>query len=349
MSEHRFNHIWKLADGYPAPGITKHDCTVFGCFVCGGGSTMGYKLAGYHHLGGVEIDESIATIYKENHHPENFFTMDVRDFNEKTDLPSELYNLDLLDGSPPCTTFSMAGDREKSWGKTKQFKEGQKHQRLDDLVFVYCDTIKKLKPKVCLLENVAGLVQGNGKAYAKQIIKYLADEYKVQVFLLNASTMGVPQNRERCFIIGLREDFDLPKLKLDFHEKPIFFSEIKDCQGRPITGEKTLLAWNNRRKSDRCIGDTNKRIKGKQSNFNCRYAHDDRVLDTITSSCQMVLYSQPLNMSETEQLKGTTFPIDYKAPKSKVQFLTGMSVPPIMTAQIAWQIYLQWLSKIKGD
>lgn len=350
MSEHLFKNIWEIAEGYPAPGIKKHDCTVFGCFVCGGGSTMGYKLAGYHHIGGVEIDEQIAEIYKENHHPEYFFTMDIRDFNKKTDLPDELYNLDLLDGSPPCTTFSMAGDREKSWGKEKQFAEGQKLQRLDDLVFVYCDTIAKLKPKVCLLENVAGMVRGNGKVYASQIIKSLDNTgYNTQIFLLNASTMGVPQNRERCFIIGLRKDFDLPKLKLNFNEKPIFFKEIKDCQGDPITGKMTLDAWSNRRPKDKCIGDTNKRILGKNSNFNTRFAHDDRVLDTLTSSAQMVLYSHPLKMSNTEQLKGATFPIDYRAPKNKVQFLTGMSVPPIMTAQIAWQIYVQWLSKIKGD
>lgn len=310
---------------------------------------MGYKLAGYEHLGGVEIDPVIAEIYKKNHHPKYFYTMDIREFNELTGLPAELYNLDLLDGSPPCSTFSMAGQREKAWGKEKQFAEGQKYQRLDDLVFVYCDTIKKLMPKVCLLENVAGLVQGNGKAYTKEIITSLADNYKMQVFLLNASTMGVPQNRERCFIIGLRKDFDLPKLKLEFHEKPIFFREIKDCCGEPITGEKTLNAWNNRRPKDKCIGDANKRILGKNSNFNTRFAHDDRVLDTLTSSAQMVLYSHPLKMSNTEQLKGATFPVDYKAPKNKVQFLTGMSVPPIMTAQIAWQIYVQWLSKIKGD
>ena len=54
MAEHKFPYRWRMMDGYPAHGVTPHGCTVFGTFICGGGSTMGYKLAGYRHLGGVE-------------------------------------------------------------------------------------------------------------------------------------------------------------------------------------------------------------------------------------------------------------------------------------------------------
>lgn len=141
---HKFPYKWNLADGYPAQGIEYHGKKVFGTFVCGGGSTMGYKLAGYHHLGGVEIDPKIAAVYRANHKPEHFYLEDIRLFNERADLPACLYDLDLLDGSPPCSSFSMAGNREKDWGKKKQFAEGQAHQRLDDLVFEYVRTIEKL-------------------------------------------------------------------------------------------------------------------------------------------------------------------------------------------------------------
>ena len=72
---------------------------------------MGYKLAGYEHLGGVEIDPKVAAIYKANHNPKHLFIEDIRAFNKRNDLPEELYNLDLLDGSPPCSSFSMAGTR----------------------------------------------------------------------------------------------------------------------------------------------------------------------------------------------------------------------------------------------
>lgn len=112
MDKHRFPYEWRIADGYPAAGVEVHNSTVFGTFICGGGSSMGYKLAGFHHLGGVELDPKIAEVYKLNHNPEHLYNMDIRDFNALQDLPAELYNLDLLDGSPPCSTFSTAGSRE---------------------------------------------------------------------------------------------------------------------------------------------------------------------------------------------------------------------------------------------
>ena len=105
-NDHKFPYNWNLTDGYPAKGREKHNLKVFGTFICGGGSTMGYKLAGYDHLGGVEIDPQVGDIYVTNHNPNHFYNEDIRLFNQRTDLPEELYNLDLLDGSPPCSSFS---------------------------------------------------------------------------------------------------------------------------------------------------------------------------------------------------------------------------------------------------
>ena len=58
--KHLFKHNWNLADGYPSEGIKPNNLNVFGTFICGGGSSRGYKLAGFNHLGGVEIDPKIA-------------------------------------------------------------------------------------------------------------------------------------------------------------------------------------------------------------------------------------------------------------------------------------------------
>ena len=340
---HKFPYRWTLKDAR----FTKDKGKVFSCFACGGGSTMGYKLAGFDVIGCNEIDPRMNKVYVANHHPRLNYLEPIQEFKLRKDLPAELYNLDILDGSPPCSTFSTAGSRDDAWGKEKQFAEGQKMQRLDDLVFVYCDTIEKLKPKVCWLENVSGLVKGNAKVYAKKIVKRLNEiGYNVQVFLLNGATMGVPQIRERSFFIGLRKDFHLPKLVLNFNEAPILFKEIKDASGEPITGEKTLLAWKNRRPTDEDLADTNIRVLGKESNFNTKYAKDNQILKTITASAQMILYSDPVKMSTSEMLKAATFPIDYQAPNERVLFLTGMSVAPLMSAQISYQIYKQWLSKI---
>jgi DNA (cytosine-5)-methyltransferase 1 len=204
-----FPYRWYLADAYAAQHVTAHGCKVFGTFVCGGGSTMGYKLAGFTHLGGVEIDATVASIYKHNHSPEHLYIEDIRHFNARDDLPKALYNLDILDGSPPCSSFSMAGSREKGWGKEKVFREGQTLQRLDDLVFAYVETIKKLQPRVAILENVKGLLTANGGKAVEQIASDFAElGYIVDVDLYNFAHYGVPQLRERIFIVGVRADLD---------------------------------------------------------------------------------------------------------------------------------------------
>lgn len=90
--------------------------------------------------------------YETNHHPQYSYLEDIRDLVKRNNLPEELYHLDILDGSPPCSTFSMSGLREDAWGKEKKFKEGQKTQVLDTLFFDFIALAKRLKPKALLLK-----------------------------------------------------------------------------------------------------------------------------------------------------------------------------------------------------
>ena len=122
MSKHKFPYRWNLSDGYPAEGIEHHKSTVLTTFACGGGSSMGYKLAGFDVIGCNEIDPEMMRLYDANHHPKHKFLEDIRTFKNGTDLPEEFYNLDILDGSPPCSVFSIAGQREDAWGKEASAK-----------------------------------------------------------------------------------------------------------------------------------------------------------------------------------------------------------------------------------
>ena len=345
-SNYKFPYKWILADGYPAKGIEPNGCKVFGTFICGGGSTMGYKLAGFDHLGGVEIDKKVAQVYEANHKPKHLYNEDIRLFNQRTDLPSELYELHILDGSPPCSTFSMVGSREKAWGKEKQFREGQVMQTLDDLVFVYCDTIIKLQPKVFILENVKGIIQGNAKVYSKNIVKKMQDaSYTVQVFCLNAASMGVPQKRERVFFIGYRKDLNFGKLVLSFNEKPITFGEYRNGSNKSLekqTTEKAKLWYNV--KAGNCFATAHK----TKAFFNDYKLSSLCVCPTLTADkghgawdyefCRM------LDKIELQQIG--TYALDYDFQSIEPKYLIGMSVPPVMTAQISHQIWLQWLSKL---
>ena len=342
---HKFPYKWNIADGYPAKGIEKNNLNVFGTFICGGGSTMGYKLAGFNHLGGVEIDKQVAETYQLNHNPKYLFVEDIREFNKRNDLPKELYSLDILDGSPPCSTFSMAGSREKAWGKSKQFREGQVHQTLDDLVFVYCDTIIKLQPKVFLLENVKGIIQGNAKVYSKAIVQKMEKAgYTVQVFCLNAASMGVPQKRERVFFIGHKNEFKLPKLKLEFNEKAIPYSDFEDDNYENKIANCDLQYY------DICKqGNSIASVHPKGNRFNSIKLSKNNVVNTIASGSELYHYEKKKALSNNELKQCGTYPLDYNFNGIEPKYLIGMSVPPVMTAQISHQIYLQWLSKIKKN
>lgn len=217
-SDHRFPWKWNLADLKYVKGNGKK---VFSCFSCGGGSSMGYKLAGYEMIGCCEIDPRMVAVYRQNLHPPLVYNVDIRELLNQP-LQSVLYELDILDGSPPCSVFSMAGDREAGWNKEKVFREGQAKQKLDDLFFHFIRIAKELRPKVVIAENVAGLIKGNAKGYVNEIFKAFSDAgYDAQLFLLNSAFMGVPQRRERTVFIARRKDLGLPKISMAFREDPI--------------------------------------------------------------------------------------------------------------------------------
>ena len=319
------------------------DVTVFSCFSCGGGSSMGYKRAGFNVIGNCEIDPRMNDIYIKNNHPKYNYQMDLRDFNKLKDLPEELYNLDILDGSPPCSTFSLAGSREKAWGKEKVFREGQKKQTLDDLFFVFLDTVEKLKPKIVVAENVTGLLKGNAKGYVNEIIRRFHNlGYEVQLFKLNAAKMNVPQTRERVFFIANNQSYK--KLKLNFNEKPILFGEVRTKKGIEHHGKYNddLKSY---KKGDRTISDIKKRIQGKASGFNHTICDDDYVHSTLPSSAYAFRACDKMLLSVDDCRNVSSFPQDYDFGKENAKYICGMSVPPNMMANIASEIYKQWLIK----
>lgn len=343
MNKHKFKYKWNLSDGYPAPGIEKHRLKVFGTFICGGGSTMGYKLAGFEHLGGVEIDPQVADVYKTNHNPKYLYVEDIRDFADRATFPDELHSLDILDGSPPCSSFSMAGNREKDWGKEKVFREGQAKQRLDDLFFDYIKLAKKLQPKVVIAENVKGMLQGNAKSYVKRVKhEFEKAGYTVQLFLLNAASMGVPQKRERVFFICQRNDLKFKPLKLSFDEKPILFGECRGEKGNfnAVTERQQKLL--NLLKNEKTLEQIEKNNFGKGSGFTDNIVFDTDVTPTITSGGKQFRAFDKSWFSDYDFKICGSYPLDYNFKNIEPKYLIGMSVPPLMTAQIAHQIYLQW-------
>jgi DNA (cytosine-5)-methyltransferase 1 len=164
--------------------------TFSGC----GGSSLGYRMAGYRVLWANEFIPAARQTYLANFPKAIVDPRDIRKIK-----PAEVLSaigikagaLDLMDGSPPCASFSTAGNRSADWGKAKKYSETV--QRVDDLFFEYARLLKGIRPKVFVAENVSGLVKGVAKGYFLDILKTLKDcGYVVRAKLLDASGWASP-------------------------------------------------------------------------------------------------------------------------------------------------------------
>lgn len=308
-------------------------------FHCGGGSTMGYKLAGYEVIGGADIDPQMVALYRANHHPKHSFEMGISEWNDLPDdqIPPEFFDLDILDGSPPCSVFSMAGKREEKWGTEHAFREGQATQRLDDLFAHFIRTAKRLQPKVIVAENVKGLILGNAKGYVREIMAEMREAgYRPQLFLLSSARMGVPQARERTFFIATRNDLEAPLLTLKFSETPItvgdaFKGVAKEKQNG--TGPQTSKYWHRT-----APGDPFSAAHPKGHMFNLYKLSPKQVSKTLTAACHLYHWDAPRLITQAEAIRLQSFPDDYIRLDSDMRYVCGMSVPPYMMQRVALEI-----------
>lgn len=183
--------------------------TVASTFSGCGGSSLGYRMAGFRVVWANEFIPAARDSYAANKSQHTILDgADIRivkptDILKATGLKAG--ELDLLDGSPPCSSFSTAGKREAGWDKVKKYSDSE--QRTDDLFFEFARILKGLQPRTFVAENVSGLVKGTAKGYFLDILKALkACGYKVEAKLLDAQWLGVPQMRQRLIFMGVRQD-----------------------------------------------------------------------------------------------------------------------------------------------
>ena len=185
-----------------------------------GGSSLGYRMAGFRVLWASEFVEAARDSYRANMAEHTILDgRDIRLVTPKAILEAigmEAGALDLLDGSPPCASFSTAGKRARDWGKVKKYSDTA--QRTDDLFFEFVRILDGLQPKTFVAENVSGLVKGVAKGYFIEILQALkACGYRVAAKVLDAQWLGVPQARQRVIFVGVREDLGLEPV----HPKPL--------------------------------------------------------------------------------------------------------------------------------
>ena len=187
------------------------------------GSSTGYKMAGFDIVYANEFVPIARTDYESNAAPHTI--VDGRDIREvqaadlRKQLKLKVGELDFMDGSPPCASFSMAGRRDEQWGKPVPYSE-KIVQRVDDLFDHYIRMIDGFKPKVFVAENVTGLALGEARGFLIEILESLGNlGYVVDARIIDASQLGLAQKRRRLIIMGVRNDV-AKKLKITSSNLP---------------------------------------------------------------------------------------------------------------------------------
>ena len=351
-----FNYKWNLSD---LEKVEPNGLSVFSCFAGGGGSSQGYKMAGYDVIGCNEIDPRQMEIYKHNLNPKYSYLEDIRTFRERDDLPKELFNLHVLDASFPCSLFAQCNlDADNKKGVEVKFREGQSMQTLDDLAFETIHLVDKLRPQIAIFENVKGLLQEKNRWYVEQIYSQFNNiGYKICHQLINCADLGVPQKRERVFFFAVRDDIDIPtsdlfgtepSLDLNIREDHVMFKDIyeKDVCENPLSEYYTEI-WGHRKHGDADFSCTNGRFRNKpNTGFGQNYVYQEGTCNTLTSKKDViVLFDEPRYLNDSERLKIGSWSQDYDFLTQKCHYVLGMSVPPLAMYRIAKEIEIQWLKK----
>jgi DNA (cytosine-5)-methyltransferase 1 len=317
--------------------------TFAGC----GGSCLGYKKAGFNILLATDWEENAVKTYKMNMPDIPVLQKDIRNVTgkellEKTGLA--VGQLDILDGSPPCTPFSLAGLRDKGWNRSYAHVGDQKKQISTDLFFEFIRLINEIKPKIFIAENVKGLIIGKAKGYFNRILKMMRElDYDVKAYLLNAKHFEVPQSRERIFFIGIRKDLNnkIPtNIILKTFPEITFRQAVRGLINTPEELKAAALGDNAVKSKMLYLmkeGQQSSNIDPTGYGWNSIRISYDKPSPTITGQAHLMYHPTEHRKLTTAELKRLcSFPDDFKFLSTlEARTRLGNSVPPNLIFHIA--------------
>lgn len=311
--------------------------TVISLFCGTGGSSLGYKLAGYKELLGVDFDDHAVECFKANFPEVPIWNRSVTNVTASEIM--EFCNikkgeLDILDGSPPCQGFSTAN-------LSRRVSDNR-----NDLFEHYIRILKDLSPKVFVMENVTGMIKGPFKGKFIKIMKALKEcGYNVKCKQMNSMYYNVPQSRNRLIFIGVREDLNIEPIYPIPNKKLIpCFAAIdniknsltpKDIEDTKIIN-KFMLSVINKVKQ----GEVFSKYHPNKSYFNTRRSPKHKPISTIIKQPEMIHYEQNRMLTINECKLLCSFPIDWKLGNdyAKAWARLGNAVMPNFMKEIALTI-----------
>lgn len=298
-------------------------------FAGGGGSSLGYSMAGYRELLAVEWDDNAAATFRLNFPEVPLYHGDIAKLSVEECLsragiaPGEL---DVFDGSPPCQGFSTAGKRQIDDPRNSLFRE-------------YVRLLRGIRPRAFVMENVSGMIKGNMKLVFAEILRELkASGYRVKARLLNAMYFGVPQSRERMIFVGIREDLGIEPSHPNPFSLPIPAGAVKHHYGpAPRHSASAADIWK-RIRPGQDAGD----LPENNGNRFCLIKVDPRkpcptVTKGWTAGTGLLHWSECRFLSVPELAQIGSFGLDYQfagSPADAVRRI-GNSVPPLFMRAIA--------------
>lgn len=317
--------------------------TVASTFSGCGGSSLGYALAGFKVVAAHDFVPEARETYAANFPRTPIMGEDVRLLTGERIRAVGTVPIDVLDGSPPCASFSMNGEESKLWGKEKAYGRGGRKQRTDDLFPHYIRLIGELKPRAFVAENVFGLVRGVGKGFFLEYLAAMkAHGYRVKASVLDAQWLGVPQVRARLIFIGFREDLEIePEFPAPL---PYQYTVGEALLRTPISLPLPREVWTEGYAID---AEAKRLVQGEKSAkyFNLVRAHEERPVTTIVAggghagaAAHLHPFADPprkFTIPELRRLCG--FPDDFTLTGTFEQQWErlGRAVPPPMMAAVA--------------
>ena len=170
----------------------KSQLTALSIFSGAGGMDLGFAQAGFDIKLAIEVNDDACATYRLN-----FGHRMLRADLNTLSVSTQIKNVDMVFGGPPCQGFSVAGAMDPE-------------DRRSLLIHRFFDIVDELTPKAFVCENVDGLaLHKRWRNVRDGLIARAAVNYDITLFVLNAVDFGVPQNRHRMFLVGVRKDIGI--------------------------------------------------------------------------------------------------------------------------------------------